>query len=98
MTEGRETLAVGVALASEVEFRLVAYAYKEGTSGSGTYGIARNRNGPVVVPKPGEVRRFVSDGWKKSAFVGQSALYDVDIDWIRIVIRPNSPIKCPSRV
>jgi hypothetical protein len=61
VTEGREALPVGVALASEIQFWSVACAYEEGTGGSGTYGIASNRNGPVAVPKPGEVRWFVSD-------------------------------------
>jgi hypothetical protein len=93
VTEGREALPVGVALASEVQFWLVAYAYEEGTGGSGTYCIASNRNGPVAMPKPSEVRRFVNDGGQKSAFVGQAALYDVDFDRIGVVIGPNSPIK-----
>src|SRR5579863_8358040 len=62
VAECSETLAVGVALASEVQFRLIAYAHKEGAGSSGAYAVARDRNRPVAVPKSSAVRRFVGDG------------------------------------
>ena len=62
MAECSEALAVGVALASEVQFQLIAYTDKEGAGTSGAYFVAGDRNGPVAVAKSGEVRRFVSDG------------------------------------
>jgi hypothetical protein len=74
VAECGESLAVWVALASEVQFRLIAYAYKEGAGTSGAYRVAGNRNGPVAVPKSRAARRFVSDGVQILAVVSQSAL------------------------
>jgi hypothetical protein len=47
MAECGEALAVGVALASEVQFRLIAYTDKEGAGTSGAYFVAGDRNGPA---------------------------------------------------
>ena len=98
MAECGEALAVGVALASEVQFRLIAYTDKEGAGTSGTYFVAGDRNGPVAVAKSGVVRRLVSDGGQKLAVVGQSALYDFNLDRLRVVVRPNGPIESASRI
>jgi hypothetical protein len=62
VAEGGEALAVGIAPASKVQLRLIADTYEEGAGSSRAYRVARNRNRPVAVPKPGETRRFVSDG------------------------------------
>ena len=43
VAECGEALAVGVALASEIQFRLIAYAYEEGPGSSGAYHATRNR-------------------------------------------------------
>src|ERR1700678_2841615 len=98
VAEGGKALAVWVALASEVQLRLIAYADKEGASGSRAHLAARDGNGPVAVPKSRLVRRFVSDGGQKPTFIGQSALHDFDLDRRRVVVRSNSPIECASRV
>ena len=42
VAEGGKALAVGVALASEVQLRLIAYADKEGAGGSRTYLATRD--------------------------------------------------------
>jgi hypothetical protein len=61
LAEGGEALAVGVAFAAEVQFRLIAYADEEGSGGAGADPVARNREGPVPMAQAGAVSRLVSD-------------------------------------
>src|ERR1700722_14638316 len=98
MAECGEALVVGVALAAEVQFRLIADANEECAGGSGAYLVAPNRKRPVPMWKTSAVRRFVGARGQKSLFVGQAALYDIDLGLVRVIIRPVSPVECPPRV
>jgi hypothetical protein len=62
MAESGKALVVGVALAAEVQFRLIADANEERAGSSGAYLVAPDRKRPVPMSKPCTVRRFVSDG------------------------------------
>ena len=62
MAECGEALVVGVALAAEVQFRLIADANEKCAGSSGAYLVAPNRKRSVPMSKTGAVRRFVSDG------------------------------------
>ncbi len=93
MAECGETLVVGVALAAEVQFRLIADTNEECTGSSGAYLVAPNRKRPVPMSKTSAVRRFVSDRGQKSLFVGQAALYDIDLSRLRVIVRSDSPVE-----
>src|ERR1700722_9729565 len=98
MAECGEALVVGVALAAEVQFRLIADANEKCAGSSGAYLVAPNRKRSVPMSKTGAVRRFVSDRGQKFLFVGQTALYDVDLSRPRVVVRSDSPVECTPRV
>jgi hypothetical protein len=93
MSERGEALAIGVAPATEVQFRLIAYAYEEGAGGTCAYCVACNGDRPIAVSKSRVTCRFVSDGVQILVVVGQSALHDVDLDLRRIVVGPNGSIE-----
>lgn len=102
LAEGSETLSIGIALAAEIQLRLVTDADGE-TRGRRVRAAARHRKRPVLVRQPRFIRPFERDGWKAvfSPIRIDVRLNHFDLDlivWLIIGIEFDGAVEAPAIV